>query len=82
MAMRDHWPEQSFSLTDDFTCHGTMSIRQWPTPREFGHTLIVVFGVEMNGTGFHGRALLRRRTMGPREENWKGPERVRAAYRT
>jgi len=52
-----------------------------PRAREFGHPLIVVFGVEMNGTCFHGRALTSAAHNGTEKKNWERPGNVRAAYR-
>jgi beta-mannanase len=50
--------------------------------RDFGHSLIVVFGVEMNGTWFPWSGSYYGGAEWDKEHNnWKGPEVFRAAYR-
>ena len=50
--------------------------------RDFGHPLIVVFGVEMNGTWFPWSGAYYGRHEWDRERNnWRGPETFRTAYR-
>ncbi len=50
--------------------------------RDFGHPLIVVFGVEVNGTWFPWSGAYYGRDEWDRERNnWRGPETFRTAYR-
>jgi hypothetical protein len=78
----DRGPDK-FSLTEILAGKWDAYIDQWAdAARDFGHPMIVVFGVEMNGTWFpwsgtyYGGA-----QWDPERNNWKGPETFRRAYR-
>jgi Glycosyl hydrolase family 26 len=72
-----------FSLTDIIAGKWDAYIDKWgDAAREFGHPLIVAFGVEMNGDWFPWSGTY----YGGEDwdddvDNWKGPENFRRAYR-
>ena len=78
----DHGPDK-FSLNEVIAGKWDDYIDKWAAAaRSFGHPVIVVFGVEMNGTWFpwsgsyYGGA-----EWDKQHNNWKGPEVFRTAYR-
>ena len=78
----DHGPDK-FSLTEILAGKWDAYIDKWAdAAREFGHPMIVVFGVEMNGTWFPwSGAYYGGAQWDPESKNWKGPETFRRAYR-
>jgi Glycosyl hydrolase family 26 len=78
----DHGPDK-FSLTEILAGKWDAYIDKWADgARDFGHPLIVVFGVEMNGTWFPwSGAYYGGAQWDPEKKNWKGPETFRRAYR-
>jgi hypothetical protein len=78
----DHGPDK-FSLTEILAGKWDTYIDKWAdAARDFGHPLIVVFGVEMNGTWFPwSGAYYGGAQWDPEQKNWKGPETFRRAYR-
>jgi hypothetical protein len=78
----DHGPDK-FSLTEILAGKWDAYIDSWgDAAREFGHPMIVVFGVEMNGTWFPwSGAYYGGGQWDPEQKNWKGPETFRRAYR-
>jgi Glycosyl hydrolase family 26 len=78
----DHGPDK-FSLNEILAGKWDAYIDKWAdAAREFGHPMIVVFGVEMNGTWFPwSGAYYGGAQWVPENNNWKGPETFRRAYR-
>ena len=78
----DHGPDK-FSLTEILAGKWDTYIDKWAeAAREFGHPIIVVFGVEMNGSWFPwSGAYYGGAQWVPECNNWKGPETFRRAYR-
>lgn len=78
----DRGPDK-FSLTEILAGKCDAYIDKWgDAARTFGHPLIVVFGVEMNGTWFPwSGAYYGGAQWDPEHNNWKGPETFRKAYR-
>jgi hypothetical protein len=72
-----------FSLTEILAGKWDAYIDKWgDAARSFGHPLIVVFGVEMNGTWFPwSGAYYGGAQWDPEHNNWRGPETFRKAYR-
>ena len=72
-----------FSLTEILGGKWDAYIDKWAdAARDFGHPMIVVFGVEMNGTWFPwSGAYYGGVQWDPQVNNWKGPETFRRAYR-
>jgi hypothetical protein len=78
----DHGPDK-FGLTEILAGKWDAYIDKWAdAARSFGHPMIVVFGVEMNGTWFPwSGAYYGGGQWVPEYKNWKGPETFRRAYR-
>ena len=78
----DHGPDK-FGLTEILAGKWDAYIDKWAdAARDFGHPMIVVFGVEMNGTWFPwSGAYYGGAQWVPEYNNWKGPETFRRAYR-
>ena len=78
----DHGPDK-FSLTEILAGKWDEYIDKLAdAARSFGHPMIVVFGVEMNGTWFPwSGAYYGGAQWVPEYNNWKGPETFRRAYR-
>ena len=78
----DHGPDK-FGLTEILAGKWDAYIDKWAdAARDFGHPIIVVFGVEMNGTWFPwSGAYYGGAQWVPEYNNWKGPETFRRAYR-
>jgi hypothetical protein len=78
----DHGPDK-FSLTEILAGKWDAYIDKWgDAARDFGHPMIAVFGVEMNGTWFPwSGAYYGGAQWVPEYKNWKGPETFRRAYR-
>jgi hypothetical protein len=78
----DRGPDK-FSLTEILAGKWDAYIDKWAdAARDFGHPLIVVFGVEMNGTWFPwSGAYYGGGEWDKEHNNWKGPETFRRAYR-
>lgn len=72
-----------FSLTAILAGTWDKYIDDWAeAAREFGHPLIVVFGVEMNGEWFPWSGIFYGADQWDLEKkNWRGPEQFKAAYR-
>jgi hypothetical protein len=78
----DHGPDK-FGLTEILAGKWDAYIDKWAdAARDYGHPMIVVFGVEMNGTWFPwSGAYYGGAQWVPEYNNWKGPETFRRAYR-
>ena len=78
----DRGPDK-FGLTEILAGKWDAYIDKWAdAARDFGHPMIVVFGVEMNGTWFPwSGAYYGGGQWVPEYNNWKGPETFRRAYR-
>jgi hypothetical protein len=78
----DRGPDK-FSLTEIIAGNWDKYIDKWAdAARNFGNPLIVVFGVEMNGTWFPWSGAYYGGAEWDKEHNnWKGPEVFRTAYR-
>jgi len=78
----DHGPDK-FSLTEILAGRWDAYIDRWADgARSFGHPMIVVFGVEMNGTWFPWSGAYYGGAEWDKDlNNWKGPETFRKAYR-
>ena len=78
----DRGPDK-FGLTEILAGKWDAYIDKWAdAARDFGHPMIVVFGVEMNGTWFPwSGAYYGGAQWVPEYNNWKGPETFRRAYR-
>src|SRR6266516_773742 len=78
----DRGPDK-FGLTEILAGKWDVYIDKWAdAARDFGHPIIVVFGVEMNGTWFPWSGAYYGGAQWVREyNNWKGPETFRRAYR-
>ena len=78
----DHGPDK-FSLTEILAGRWDAYIDMWAdAARSFGHPMIVVFGVEMNGTWFPwSGAYYGGAEWDKDQNNWKGPETFRKAFR-
>jgi len=78
----DRGPDK-FGLTEILAGKWDVYIDKWAdAARDFGHPIIVVFGVEMNGTWFPwSGAYYGGAQWVPEYNNWKGPEMFRRAYR-
>ena len=78
----DRGPDK-FGLTEILAGKWDAYIDKWAdAARGFGHPMIVVFGVEMNGTWFPwSGAYYGGAQWVPEYNNWKGPETFRRAYR-
>ena len=78
----DHGADR-FGLSEILAGKWDAYIDNWAdAARDFGHPMIVVFGVEMNGTWFPwSGAYYGGAQWDPEHNNWKGPETFRAAYR-
>ncbi len=78
----DHGPDK-FSLTEILAGKWDAYIDKWAdAARDFGHPIVVVFGVEMNGTWFPwSGAYYGGAQWEPEHNNWKGPDTFRRAYR-
>jgi len=72
-----------FSLTEILAGKWDAYIDKWAdAARAFGHPLIVVFGVEMNGDWFPWSGTYYGGSQwDPEHNDWKGPETFKAAYR-
>ena len=72
-----------FSLLEIIAGKWDAYIDQWgDAARAFGHPMIVVFGVEMNGEWFPWSGILYGADQWDLEKkNWRGPEQFKAAYR-
>lgn len=79
---QDRGPDR-FSLIDIIAGKWDAYIDKWAdSAREFGHPIIVVFGVEMNGSWFPwSGAFYGGSEWDSEHNNWKGPETFRQAYR-
>jgi hypothetical protein len=78
----DHGPDK-FSLNEIIAGKWDAYIDKWAdAARNFGNPLIVVFGVEMNGTWFPWSGSYYGGAEWDKEHNnWKGPEVFKTAYR-
>ena len=78
----DRGPDK-FSLTEILAGQWDAYIDKWADgARNFGHPLIVAFGVEMNGTWFPWSGKYYGGAEWDKEHNnWKGPETFRKAFR-
>ncbi len=78
----DHGPDK-FNLNEIIAGKWDAYINKWAdAARDFGHPVIVVFGVEMNGTWFPWSGRYYGGAEWDKERNnWKGPETFRTAYR-
>jgi hypothetical protein len=78
----DHGPDK-FSLTEILAGRWDAYIDRWAdAARNFGHPMIVVFGVEMNGTWFPwSGAYYGGAEWDKDQNNWKGPQTFRNAFR-
>jgi Glycosyl hydrolase family 26 len=78
----DHGPDR-FSLTAILAGRWDAYIDKWAdAARNFGHPMIVVFGVEMNGTWFPWSGAYYGGAQWDKDQNnWKGPETFRKAFR-
>jgi hypothetical protein len=80
---QNHGPDK-FSLNSIIDGQWDTYIDNWgDAAREFGHPMIVVFGVEMNGDWFPWSGVYygRDELVDDRPNQWEGPEHFKAAYR-
>ncbi len=79
---QNHGPDK-FSLIDIIAGKWDAYIDRWgDSARQFGHPMIVVFGVEMNGDWFPwSGTFYGGDKWNESGDNWEGPEHFRAAFR-
>jgi hypothetical protein len=79
---QDRGPDR-FGLIDIVAGKWDAYIDKWAdSAREFGHPIVVAFGVEMNGSWFPWSGVFYGGSeWDPGHNNWKGPETFRQAYR-
>src|SRR5213082_482827 len=80
--LQNHGPDK-FNLNDIIAGKWDAYIDKWADDaRDFGHPMIVAFGVEMNGDWFPwSGTFYGGEDWDDDAENWKGPENFRRAYR-